>query len=73
VVDQQLDTLREKIQRMEVAREFLEHVASFHDAAPDGCPRYETLIWDRHGSHGHTPHASTDRARHSAHDHDWPD
>jgi len=43
-----LRTLRMKIERMEVAREFLEHVASHHGEVPDGCLHYETLIWDRY-------------------------
>lgn len=47
VVDEQLRSLSSKIERMEAARDFLEHVASHHDAAPDGCPHYETLIWNR--------------------------
>jgi MerR family copper efflux transcriptional regulator len=47
-VEDHLRTLQSKIERMEAAREFLEHVASNHDEAPDGCPHYETLIWDRY-------------------------
>jgi MerR family transcriptional regulator, copper efflux regulator len=45
VIDQQLGLLRQRIERLEAARVFLEHVASHHDSAPDGCPHYETLIW----------------------------
>jgi MerR family transcriptional regulator, copper efflux regulator len=48
LVEEHLRTLQSKIERMEAAREFLEHVASHHDEAPDGCPHYETLIWDRY-------------------------
>jgi len=49
-VDEQLRTLRERIERMEAARDFLEHVVSHHDLAPDGCPHFETLIWDRYSA-----------------------
>jgi MerR family transcriptional regulator, copper efflux regulator len=45
VIDQQLALLGERIERLEAAKVFLEHVASHHDSAPDGCPHYETLIW----------------------------
>jgi MerR family transcriptional regulator, copper efflux regulator len=45
VIDQQLDLLNERIERLEAAKVFLEHVASHHDSAPDGCPHYEALIW----------------------------
>jgi DNA-binding transcriptional MerR regulator len=48
LVEDQLRTLNGKIERMQAAREFLEHVASHHDSAPDGCPHYEALIWDRY-------------------------
>ena len=43
-------SLSDRIERMEAAREFLEHVASHHNSAPDGCPHYETLIWDHYRS-----------------------
>ena len=49
LIDRQLRSLEERIERMETARSFLEHVASHHDSAPDGCPHYEALIW------GHPP------------------
>jgi MerR family transcriptional regulator, copper efflux regulator len=52
LMDAHLRTLRSKIERMEAAREFLEHVASHHDEAPDGCPHYETLIWDGYSTSG---------------------
>jgi MerR family copper efflux transcriptional regulator len=48
LIEEHLRTLRSKIERMEAAREFLEHVASHHHEAPDGCPHYETLIWERY-------------------------
>jgi len=47
VIGRQLATLRERIEGMEAARAFLEHVAFHHDTAPDGCPHYEALIWGR--------------------------
>jgi MerR family transcriptional regulator, copper efflux regulator len=47
LIDEQLSSLSDRIERMEAAREFLEHVASHHDEAPDGCAHYEGLIWDR--------------------------
>lgn len=45
LIDQQLLTLKARIERTEAAKEFLEHVVSHHDEAPDGCPHYEALIW----------------------------
>jgi MerR family transcriptional regulator, copper efflux regulator len=50
LIARQLTTLGERIERMEAARSFLEHVASHHDDTPDGCPHYEALIWGRDGS-----------------------
>jgi MerR family copper efflux transcriptional regulator len=47
MVDEQLRSLSYRIGQMEAAREFLEHVASHHDIAPDGCAHYEALIWER--------------------------
>jgi MerR family transcriptional regulator, copper efflux regulator len=52
VVEARIETLRVQIERMESAREFLEHIIDKHDYAPDGCPYYETLIWQRHGPNG---------------------
>jgi len=52
LIEEQLRTLQDRIERMESAREFLQHVASHHDSAPDGCPHYETLIWDRYRTSG---------------------
>jgi MerR family copper efflux transcriptional regulator len=49
VVEDRIEALRIQIDRMEAAREFLEHVMTHHDYAPDGCPHYEALIWERHG------------------------
>jgi hypothetical protein len=37
LIDEQIHALQERIQRMEAARELLEHVASHHEDAPDGC------------------------------------
>jgi MerR family copper efflux transcriptional regulator len=48
VMEEHLRTLRTKIEQMEAAREFLEHVTSHHGEVPDGCPHYETLIWGRY-------------------------
>jgi len=31
---------------MEAAREFLEHLASHDEVAPDGCAHFEVLIWE---------------------------
>jgi MerR family transcriptional regulator, copper efflux regulator len=47
MIDEQLLSLSSRIEQMEAAREFLEHVAAHHDVAPDGCAHYEALIWDR--------------------------
>ena len=46
VVEEQMESLTAQIERMEAAKAFLEHVVSYHDYAPDGCPHYETLIWE---------------------------
>jgi hypothetical protein len=51
-MEEHLRTLRTKIEQMEAAREFLEHVTSHHGEVPDGCPHYETLIWDRYRESG---------------------
>jgi MerR family transcriptional regulator, copper efflux regulator len=46
VIDDRIEALRDQIERMEAAREFLQHVRSHHaDSSPDGCPHYEALIW----------------------------
>jgi MerR family transcriptional regulator, copper efflux regulator len=47
VIDRRLAPLRQRIEEMEAARAFLEHVAFHHDKAPDGCPHFEELIWGR--------------------------
>ena len=48
IVEGRIEALREQIDRMETARDFLEHVLSKHDTAPDGCPHFEAHIWERH-------------------------
>jgi MerR family transcriptional regulator, copper efflux regulator len=53
LIDQQLRALQERIERMETARSFLEHVASHHHSTPDGCPHYEALIWGHPPPDGH--------------------
>ncbi len=45
VIEQRVRTLEAQIAALRTAKEFLEHVASFHDSAPDGCPHYEEEIW----------------------------
>jgi MerR family copper efflux transcriptional regulator len=47
IVDGRIDALGEQITKMEAAREFLVHVASHHGSSPDGCPHFETEIWER--------------------------
>ena len=47
LVESQLQSLTARIERMKGAKAFLEHVASHHQDSPDGCPHYETLIWER--------------------------
>jgi MerR family transcriptional regulator, copper efflux regulator len=49
LIDRQVRDLARQIEQMETAKSFLEHVASHHDSAPDGCDHYEALIW------GHEP------------------
>jgi MerR family transcriptional regulator, copper efflux regulator len=51
LIEEQLRGLSNRIEQMEAAREFLEHVASHHDASPGGCEHYEALIWDRSAHH----------------------
>jgi MerR family copper efflux transcriptional regulator len=46
IVEGRLEELRGRIQRMENARDFLEHVRSKHDGSPDGCPHFEAHIWE---------------------------
>jgi hypothetical protein len=48
IVQSRIDDLRARIKQMEEAREFLAHIASHHDALPDGCPHSEARIWERH-------------------------
>ena len=47
VVEHRMEVLRVKIEQMETARQFLELVASKHDASPDGCPHFEAHIWEQ--------------------------
>jgi MerR family copper efflux transcriptional regulator len=48
IVEGRLEELRARIQRMESARDFLEHVRSKHDESPDGCPHFEAHLWAGH-------------------------
>jgi MerR family copper efflux transcriptional regulator len=48
IVHSRIGVLGEQIERMEAARAFLMHVASHHEASPDGCPHFEDRIWERH-------------------------
>jgi MerR family transcriptional regulator, copper efflux regulator len=51
VVEDHIETLRDRIERMEAARAFLEHTLVFHrDSSPDGCAHYEALIWETPGA-----------------------
>jgi DNA-binding transcriptional MerR regulator len=48
VVEARIETLRVRSERLDAARAYLEHVLTFHqDAAPDGCTRFEALIWGK--------------------------
>jgi MerR family transcriptional regulator, copper efflux regulator len=50
VVADRIEALQGQIERMQTARQFLEHILTFHpDSAPDGCAHYETLIWEPPG------------------------
>jgi MerR family transcriptional regulator, copper efflux regulator len=44
-VDRHIASLAYQIDRMTVARDFLEHVRAHHEKAPDGCPHFEANIW----------------------------
>jgi MerR family transcriptional regulator, copper efflux regulator len=50
IVEDRIEALRVQIERMETARDFLEHIVTKHDSAPDGCPHFEAHIWERHES-----------------------
>ena len=52
--------LRVRSERLDAARAYLEHVLTFHqDVSPDGCARFEALIWERRGEgHGDTGHSN---------------
>src|ERR1700722_7427851 len=42
VVEDHIEALQARIERMQTARQFLEHILTFHpDSAPDGCAHYE--------------------------------
>ena len=48
IVKGRIEALGVRIEQMVAAREFLDHILSFHHhAPPDGCEHYESLIWDR--------------------------
>ena len=48
VVEARIETLRVRSERLDAARAYLEHVLTFHqDAAPNGCTRFEALIWGK--------------------------
>jgi MerR family copper efflux transcriptional regulator len=52
VVERRIEALRAQVEQMEAARQFLEHILTFHhDSTPDGCEHYEALIWERHEGH----------------------
>jgi DNA-binding transcriptional MerR regulator len=47
IIEARICALRAQIERMDAAREFLEHVLTHHpDTSPDGCPHYEALIFN---------------------------
>lgn len=49
VVEGRIEVLQAQVEQMEAARQFLEHILTFHhDSTPDGCEHYEALIWERH-------------------------
>jgi MerR family transcriptional regulator, copper efflux regulator len=46
IVQERIEALRLQAERMNATREYLEHVLSHHhDAPPDGCRHYESLIF----------------------------
>lgn len=53
VVEDHMETLGIQLERMAAARAYLEHILAFHrDSSPDGCPHYESLIWEQQGAAG---------------------
>jgi DNA-binding transcriptional MerR regulator len=62
IVGDRIGALQTQIERMESARELLEHILNFHrDSSPDGCPHYESFIWDHRGGDHHQAHAGETR------------
>jgi MerR family transcriptional regulator, copper efflux regulator len=56
----QIDELSARIDRMAEARELLRHILDHHPAdAPDGCPHFESLIWQRPAGPGQGAISST--------------
>src|SRR5262245_4764602 len=46
MIEAQIRSLRIKADRLDAARDLLEHILDHHpDTRPDGCPHYEALIW----------------------------
>jgi MerR family transcriptional regulator, copper efflux regulator len=45
IVDEQIDALTDRIDQLQIARAYLEHVRDHHDTTtPAGCPHYEEQI-----------------------------
>lgn len=52
IVQERIEALRLQAQRMNDARQYLEHVLSHHpDSPPDGCHHYESLIFQTSPEH----------------------
>jgi MerR family transcriptional regulator, copper efflux regulator len=49
VIQDRIEALDAQIGRMQAVRQHLEHIVGQHEHAPDGCPYYETLIWEPPG------------------------
>jgi len=53
IVSERIETLSRQAEQMTQAREYLEHVLSYHrDGPPDGCQHFESVIFAAHTDPG---------------------
>jgi DNA-binding transcriptional MerR regulator len=58
VLEDRVESLRARIEKMTEAKSFLEHVVAHHDSAPDGCPYYEAVLSGTGTGHNYEAHFS---------------
>jgi DNA-binding transcriptional MerR regulator len=60
VLEERVEALASQIERMQEAKVVLQHILVEHSGQPDdsldGCPYYESFIWDRRRAHDHPGH-----------------